>query len=333
MTPAPNEVNPGRRVGLVLGAGGTVGLAYHTGVLRALEQIGGFVPQEADLLVGTSAGSVIAAYLRSGWTTDDLWGLAMGTHPVLSGLTPDEVEARRAELFTPSFRSFPDLVRRSLGSAFVLARTITRLPAPAAPWPLRRIFPGGLFDMTEGNRRFNEDLPLGWPSKPLWLCAVDIVSGRRVVLGRAGAPFASLHEGVMASCSIPGFYRPVQVGNMTLVDGGAHSSSNLDLAGKANCDLIVASVPMAWDTSAAPCAAQQLPRRFAARRLSAEVSQARARGACVLLVRPTKAEITAHGFNFMRREGWETVATMAYDATAYTVDTPRFRHALGELAA
>jgi NTE family protein len=328
-----SEATAGRRVGLVLGAGGTVGLAYHSGVLRALEQVGGVAPQDADLIVGTSAGAVIAAYLRSGWTTEDLWALAMGTHPVLSGLTPDEVELRRDQLFTPSFRSLPDLVRRGLGSAFVVARTVSRLPAPRAPGPLRRIFPGGLFDMTEGHRRFNEDLPLGWPTKPLWLCAVDIVSGRRVVLGRAGAPFASLHEGVMASCAIPGFYRPVQVGNMTLVDGGAHSTTNLDLAGKANCDLIIASVPMAWDTSAAPCAAHQLGRRFAARRLAAEVSQARGRGSRVLLLRPTKAEITAHGLNFMRREGWEKVAAMAYDAAAATLDTPRFRQALGDLAA
>jgi NTE family protein len=327
------EARPAPRVGLVLGAGGTVGLAYHSGVLRALEQVGGFAPDQADIVVGTSAGSVIGAYLRCGWSTEDLWGLAMGTHPVLSGLTPEEVEARRAELFTPSFRSVPDFVRRGLGSAFVLARTLSRLPAPPAPGPLRHLFPGGLFDMTEGHRRFNEDLPLGWPTRPLWLCAVDIVSGRRVVLGRRGAPFASLHEGVMASCAIPGFYRPVQVGNMTLVDGGAHSTSNLDVVAKANCDLIVASVPLAWDTSAAPCGLYQLPRRFAARRLSNEVAEARSRGARVLLFRPGAPEVAMHGLNFMRRQGWEAVATMAYDAAARTLDTPRFRSALGDLAA
>src|SRR3954452_22290698 len=75
------------RVGLVLGGGGMVGLAYHAGVLRALEELGGFRPADADLIVGTSAGSVAGAYLRSGWSTEDFWQLALGTHPELEGLT------------------------------------------------------------------------------------------------------------------------------------------------------------------------------------------------------------------------------------------------------
>jgi NTE family protein len=322
------------RVGLVLGAGGTVGLSYHAGVLRALEQIGGYRPNDADLIVGTSAGSVVGAYLRSGWTTEDLWQMAMGTHPVLTGLEPDEIDARRAELFTPTFRSMPEFIRRALGSGFVMARSLWRLPAPLAPGILRHVFPGGLFDMTEGSRRFTEDLPLGWPDEPLWLCAVDIISGRRVVFGRPGAPFASLHAAVTASCAIPGFYRPVRVGNMTLVDGGAHSSTNLELAARDNCDVIIGVVPMAWDTSSrAVCSIEQLPRRFAARRLAMEVSEARARGAQVLLLRPTASEVRLHGLNLMRRSGWERVAEAAYESAARMLDTPRFRHTLADLAA
>ena len=73
-----------RSIGIVYGAGGTVGMAYHAGVTRALEQVGGIRPAEADLLVGTSAGSVIASYLRSGWTGEDFWAFAMGTHPTLA---------------------------------------------------------------------------------------------------------------------------------------------------------------------------------------------------------------------------------------------------------
>jgi NTE family protein len=310
-----------------------VGLSYHAGVLRALEQVGGFVPNDAELIVGTSAGSVVGAYLRTGWTTDDLWDMAMGTHPVLAGLSQAEVDARRAELFTPSFHSWPELARRGLGSAFVVARSLWRLPAPIVPGPLRRLFPGGLFDMTEGSRRFTEDLPMGWPSTPLWLVAVDIVTGRRVVLGREGAPFASLHHAVMASCAIPGFYQPVRVGPMTLVDGGTHSTTNLDLALKANCDVIIGVVPMSWDTASAPCPAERLPRRFATRALADEMAGAKARGARVLLLRPTAAEVRLHGFNFMRRNGWERIAQLAYDSAATMLETPRFRSALDDMAA
>ena len=38
--------------------------------------------------------------------------------------------------------------------------------------------------MEAGRRRFTEELPNGWPEKDLWLTTVDIVSGRRSVLGR-----------------------------------------------------------------------------------------------------------------------------------------------------
>jgi NTE family protein len=330
------------RVGLVLGAGGTVGLAYHAGVLWALSEVGGFTPNDAELVIGTSAGSVVGAYLRSGWTPADLWQMAMGTHPVLAGLDQADVEARRAELFTPRFRSMPDLLRRGVGSAFVLARSVVRGPAPAMPGVLRQAsgalrqasgalrhaFPGGLFDMTEGSRRFTEDLPLAWPDRQLWLCAVDINSGRRVVLGRSGSPFTSLHRAVQASCAIPGFYRPVKAGPMTLVDGGAHSSTNLDLAAKYGCELIVGIVPMAWDTGSPPFALDQLARRLPARQLSGELAVARRRGARVLLLRPTAAEVRLHGFNLMRRDGWERIAIAAYDATAQFLDTPRFREGL-----
>src|SRR5215218_5150137 len=59
------------RFGLVLGAGGLAGLAYHAGVLLALH-CAGLDPAEADVIVGTSAGSVIGSMLRLGLTTEDI---------------------------------------------------------------------------------------------------------------------------------------------------------------------------------------------------------------------------------------------------------------------
>src|SRR5687767_9984972 len=51
------------RVGLVLGAGGVVGEAFHHGVLRAMDEVG-IDAAAADVVVGTSAGSIVAASLR-----------------------------------------------------------------------------------------------------------------------------------------------------------------------------------------------------------------------------------------------------------------------------
>src|SRR4051794_18162851 len=51
------------RIGLVLGAGGLTGDAFHRGVLRALADRG-YDARAADLVVGTSAGSMVGAFLR-----------------------------------------------------------------------------------------------------------------------------------------------------------------------------------------------------------------------------------------------------------------------------
>src|SRR5438552_9629372 len=123
---------PDRRLGIVFGAGGTVGMAYHAGVTRALEKIAGLQPAGADLLVGTSAGSVIAAYLRSGWTGEDFWAFALGTHPTLADLD-DDVGRRRREIFTPRWRSPVELSRIALGSAYVLGQAVVRRPALPLP--------------------------------------------------------------------------------------------------------------------------------------------------------------------------------------------------------
>lgn len=328
-------------LGIVLGAGGTVGLAYHAGVLRALEHAG-IVPDDADLLVGTSAGSVAAAYMRSGWSTEELWQVALGTHPSMDGLSAEELDERSRGILSPAFADPMTLARRLVGSAYVSGRAFLRVPAPflRVPEALQRAFPGGVFEMTEGRRRFAEELPEAWPDKPLWLCCVDIGSGRRVVLGKPGRSgarkhrSASLQAAVSASCAIPGLYPPVRVGTRTLVDGGVHSTTNLDLAADAGCSLIICAAPMAYDTGGSlPAPWTQLMRRIPARMLVDEMDDARRAGAEVLLIRPSAGELRIHGMNLMRRGGWDLVARAAYESASRQLATDRFQGVLRDRAA
>lgn len=331
------------KVGLVLGAGGTVGLGYHAGVLHALDEVGGFRAEAADLIVGTSAGSVMAAYLRSGWTAQDFWELALGVHPEMAPLgrgvladplTPiDESEEPLPAILTPAFRGPLDLLRRAVGTAYVLTRSAVRVPSPVMPGVLRAAFPAGMFLMTEGRRRFTDELPAAWPSEPLWLCAVDIISGRRIVLGSRGTPRITLQEAVMASCAIPGVYPPVKLGQRVLVDGGTHSTTNLDLAVRAGCDVIVAIAPMSYDARHAPGCVHRITRRFATEAFNREVALARRRGVRVLQLRPSAAEIDLHGYRMMRSDGLDAVAMAAYDNASVAIRTDRFRRTLEELAA
>jgi predicted acylesterase/phospholipase RssA len=60
------------RIGLVLGAGGAVGHAFHAGVLAGLAEVTGWDARDSEVIVGTSAGSVVGALLRAGLSGPDL---------------------------------------------------------------------------------------------------------------------------------------------------------------------------------------------------------------------------------------------------------------------
>src|SRR5688572_7193672 len=65
------------RIGLVLGAGGIVGQAYHAGVLAALQLDLGWDARTTDVIVGSSAGSLTGALLRLGVPASDLAAYAV----------------------------------------------------------------------------------------------------------------------------------------------------------------------------------------------------------------------------------------------------------------
>src|SRR5688500_10160929 len=73
MSPAPAP-----RTAVVLAAGGLVGQAFHLGVLSALQEVTGFDGRRAQTLVGTSAGSLVAAGLAAGLSALDLRAELLG---------------------------------------------------------------------------------------------------------------------------------------------------------------------------------------------------------------------------------------------------------------
>jgi len=67
---APGGARP--RVGLVLGAGGVLGAAWMTGALPAVQERLPCPLADVDLVVGTSAGSVLGAALRCGVSIEEM---------------------------------------------------------------------------------------------------------------------------------------------------------------------------------------------------------------------------------------------------------------------
>ncbi len=303
-------------------------MAYHAGVLRALEREAGIKAGDADLIVGTSAGSVMAAYLRSGFDADSLWEMALGTHPILEEFGETPTKRRSATAFTPAFHNGSELVSRVIGSGFVAMRSFARLPVPRLPEFLHPLFYAGLFTMERAHERFDQDFAEVWPTSALAICAVDLASGRRSIFGPTTSAL-TLPEAVVASCSIPGFYSPLRKDGVTYVDGGVHSPTNLDVAARFGCDLIIGIAPMAYDPQLDIPLGRRLARRIGHRSLHNEAAMARARGAEVLLIRPSDEDVRVQGINLMRASGAEAIAYTAYESTCRLLATDRFSLALG----
>ena len=311
---SPAPVHPALRLeavktGLVLGGGGLVGMGYHAGVLKALDEAG-LDPCSSDVVVGTSAGAIMAAYLTTGWTPERLYDLAHGRHAD-SPSGPEAYQAEVRAIFDPLAHHRGERLRRLLGGAFAAAaaRGVWRRVAGdrMPPQTLRRAFPSGMYSTSATRARLWRELPAGWPDAELYIPAVDLFTGARTVFGMPDAYDAPLPEAVLASTSIPGVFPPVRIGGRWYVDGGVASATSLDLATAAGCERIVCVAPLSYqkenerlslaDRSALKAV---LVRSQFARSLKKEVAEARTRGIDVLVVSPLLAELAVHGANSMR---------------------------------
>ncbi len=297
------------RLGLVLGGGGLVGMGYHAGALQALDEWELDV-KAADLMVGTSAGSIMASYMAAAdWSPTDFYNYAHGKHPDVQKDPTDPKEQLR-RVFTPLSRSAAERVRRSVGSLFAVASSrgyYKRVGGGDPGQNLRKAFPAGIYSTEETRKRFEEDLPAAWPDdRRLYICTVDLYSGERVAFGHPAAPEASLPEAVLASTSIPGVFPPVRIDGRHYVDGGVSSATSLDLASDYGCELILCIAPLGYRNDGVVTArdpkmwSAMFVRALFARSLRREVNAARERGSEVLVVRPWASNLKLHGTNSMR---------------------------------
>ncbi len=317
------------RVGLVLGAGGLVGQAYQAGVLAALEHDLGWDPRTAEVVVGSSAGSITATLLRLGVPAADLAAWA-----VEAPLSVDGAMLATLGDEPPDFDPFSlrDLARPwHLPSPALVARTIRR------PWAFRpsvaalTLLPNGKVDI-EGEAEALAEATEGqpWPDG-LWIATVRRRDGARVVFGRPGSPAAPLSKAVTASCAIPGYFRPVRIGGVEHVDGGVHSSTNADVLRDEGLDLVVVVASMSAAGGWAPTP-DGLLRRAVHRRLEREVRRLRKAGTEVVRIEPTTRVVRAMGINAMADDRAEDVVREAFLDTGRRTADPRVAARLAGLA-
>jgi NTE family protein len=283
------------RVGLVLGAGGATGGAFHAGVLAALEAGIGWDPRRADVILGTSAGSIAGAMLRAGFSAAD--GAARLSGAPLSA----EGAARLRSIGLPPGPP-PPAGRPGSRSWFGPSAPAVLLAAARRPWDVRPmavmagLMPEGPVPTTVISDGVTAMLGDGWPARPLWIAAVRLDDARLVVFGQAGAPDATPAEAVAASCAIPGWFAPVRIGGARYVDGGAHSLTNVNRLARAGLDLVIVSAPMG---RAGRRGYNGAFRQAARAQLIMEAEVLRRKGVAVVAFQPTVADQAVMGPNAM----------------------------------
>ena len=207
---------------LVLGGGGLAGIAWHTGMAYGMSEAGVDVTS-ADFLVGTSAGSTVAAQFGSGRAVGDWYRRQVELDLQAEELRPEGMSIERLwDLMIRLAEEFPDASerRRQVGKLALEADT----PSEAA----RRALVAGRLAGLE------------WPERPVAIVAVDAMTGeRRVFDARSGV---DLVDAVAASSAVPGVWPPVAIGDTRYVDGGIYSSCNADLAAGYQRVLVLAPI-------------------------------------------------------------------------------------------
>jgi NTE family protein len=304
------------RIGLVLGAGGVQGGAWLTGGLDALARQTGWDPAGADRIIGTSAGAMLSALLAAG--VPPWFMVAHSAGETFEGVVdaqgrPAAEADRSGGAVFRLHRGWPPI---GPGSWSLAVRTLLRPTRYTPSAALSGWLPRGFVDHEPLKDQVRRVVPEGWGPHPgLWIVACDYASGRRVAFGRDGSPEAHLADAVAASCAIPGFYHPVEIGGRRYVDGGVYSTSNLDIVRDERLDLVIclnptstlhpirALDPREW--------ASLVTRRASGRRLGSEAKKLRQLGVPVVLIQPTGADLEAMSRNLMSTRNRNRVIEVA----------------------
>jgi NTE family protein len=247
---------------LVLGGGGVTGVAWEIGVLAGLAARGVQL-SAADLLVGTSAGSVVGAQLACGADLAELYEEqlrpAPGAGQAGASAAVDKMKLRDLAIFGWAMLRYRDPARAGarIGRMALAARTIPEADRRAVI----------------ASRVPSEE----WPARRLLITAVDAVTGELTVFTEASG--VSLVDAVGASCAVPGVWPPVTLAGRRWIDGGIRSPANADLA--AECERVVVLAPIPRGMRAASAVATQAAGLIRAGRAVAVVSPDRAAVAAI----------------------------------------------------
>jgi NTE family protein len=263
---------------LVLGGGGSAGNAWEIGVIAGLFDAGLDVT-EADLIIGTSAGSTAAAQISSATQPAELLAgiLAAAPQPRTGPVGSDRGRAPNVPV-----ADHMEKTSEIIGAAEDAADMRRRMGAAA----LETDAASGSSGQTQRRATVAARLPSQhWPQRPMLIVAVDAHTGEPVVFDRHSG--VDLVDAVTASCAGPGV-PPHSIGDSRYIDGGYRSNENADLAAGYGRVLVLSPLggrsraPLDWGIH-----------------LAAQVDELRARGSRVETIFPDSNSRDAFGVNLM----------------------------------
>lgn len=204
------------KVGLVLGGGGAKGAA-EVGVLKVIERAG--IP--IDYIAGTSIGSIVGGLYATGYSAAELDSIFRAQRWL--SLLMD----RREDLSAEPYKVLNDV---TYVFGFPVRQRGDGQPGGMGALRGRRI--EQMLDSLMGYRGFNE---FGLLKIPFRCVACDFRNVREVVLSD-GFPAHAMR----ASMAIPGVFKPVPWGDMTLVDGGMVNNLPVDVVRAMGADIVIA---------------------------------------------------------------------------------------------
>jgi NTE family protein len=286
--------------GIVLGGGGVLGAAWAVGALTAIEAVDGVDARDAEVILGTSAGSVMTAMLAGGLSVANMRahqsGGAITEGPLAGYLWDYDVATGAATPPSPRWRgASPSTFLRN-------AVRLRTMPPTAVVAPL---LPEGRASIASIRELAHTSVGgLSWPDRDgIWINAFNLDFGFRVVFGTGDAPPADIADAVAASCSIPGWYEPVLIDGTRYVDGGTWSATSADLLRDQRLDHVYVLAPMAsFDLDHPHDVSSTLERVWRLRvtkRLIREVGRLRRTGMGVTVLAPTATDLAVMGSNFM----------------------------------
>lgn len=284
--------NTGPRRALVLGCGGVAGAAWSIATLHRLQRELNWDPRDADVMVGTSAGAVLATLLASGISVEALLACQRGGNA--QSLWNHDRDTGGALPPLPAFR---------FTAAKLALKGLKREVAPLTA--ICGLLPEGSFDMTPF-RRLIDDAVKGrdWPNHAAtWIMAVDSESGRRVPFGRGCAPSANIADAVCASYAVPGWCPPVTIGGRRYIDGGVASPTSADMVMDSAVEEVIVVAPMASSNPDKPRSPAARMERAVRRHMTAivdrEVAMLERAGKGVIRYEPDADDLRAIGYNMM----------------------------------